>query len=214
MSSYPMRKTLTVSILVGLVALFAGLFVFQHIHFNKEIDPNTFHGTYLKQPRRISEFHLTGIDGKSFDNKQLKGQWTMMFFGFTNCGYVCPTTMAELGKTYRLIKEKRIQPAPRVVMVSIDPDRDNLDKLKNYVRSFDFHFYGARGDQDKIKRMTREMGVVYTKVSPKQNQSPDNYDIQHSGAIIVFNPKGELNAFFTAPHHAKDIADDYRKMVS
>lgn len=214
MSHNATYKILTVSILVGLVALFAGIFVFQHSHFKEEIDPNTFHGTYLKQSRPISDFHLTGTDGQVFDNDHLKGQWTMVFFGFTNCGYVCPTTMAELGKTYRLIKEKNIKPAPKVVMVSIDPDRDSLEKLNSYVHSFDVNFYGARGSQDKIKRMTKEMGVVYTKVLPKNNQPAENYDIQHSGAIIVFNPKGELNAFFTAPHHAEDIAEDYRKLVS
>lgn len=214
MSQINTRKAITVTALVGLAALFAGLFLFQHLHFKEEIDPNTFHGTYLKQSRPISAFELTGTDGQTFDNDHLKGQWTMVFFGFTNCGYVCPTTMAELGKTYRLIKEKNIKPAPKVVMISIDPARDSLEKLKNYVHSFDVNFYGARGSQDKIKHMTREMGVVYTKVLPKQDQSSDNYDIQHSGAIIVFNPKGELNAFFTAPHHAEDIAEDYRKIVS
>ncbi|WP_367608202.1 SCO family protein [Legionella sp. W05-934-2] len=214
MSLNSTRKTATVVALIGLAALFAGVFLFQHIQFKKEIDPNTFHGTYLKQPRPVSTFELTGTDGQTFDNEHLKGQWTMVFFGFTNCGYVCPTTMAELGKTYRLILEKKIHPAPRVVMISIDPARDNLEKLKNYVLSFDKRFYGARGSQAKIKHMTREMGVVYTKVLPKQGKPAENYDIQHSGAIIVFNPKGELNAFFTAPHDAEAIAEDYRKLVS
>ncbi len=208
------RKHVTIAVLFGLAALFAGIFFFQHSHFKQDIDINTFHGTYLKQARPISSFNLIGTDGQPFDNDKLKGQWTMVFFGFTNCGYVCPTTMAELGKTYRLINNKQIKPAPKVVMISIDPARDSLEKLNNYVHSFDAHFYGARGEKDKIKNMTREVGVVYTKVAARKGHAPENYDIQHSGAILVFNPKGELNAFFTAPHNAADIAEDYRKLVS
>lgn len=206
--------TLTVSILLALASLFAGIFVSQHLHFKKKIDAAQFHGTYLENPRTINQFSLIGTDQKPFENTNLQGQWTLVFFGFTNCGYLCPTTMAELGKMYRILEEKGVKKLPRVVMISIDPDRDNLDKLGNYVKSFNSTFYGARGEEDSIKLMTREMGIAYAKVINKENDDPKIYDVQHSGAVMLFNPQGELNAFFTTPHHADLLAKDYLLLVS
>lgn len=206
--------TLTVIFLLGCIGLFAGIFVSQHLHFKKKIDVANFHGTYLKKPRTVNPFALSGIDEMPFDNSSLQGQWTMVFFGFTNCGYLCPTTMAELGKMYRVLEKSGVKQLPRVVMISIDPDRDDLDKLSHYVKAFHPSFYGARGDDDSIKLMTREMGIAYAKVTNKDQADPQKYDVQHSGAVMLFNPQGELNAFFTTPHHAESLAKDYMMLVS
>lgn len=206
--------TFTVVVLLALAGLFSGIFVGQHIHFKKKIDTSTFNGTYLENPRQVNQFSLTGIDEKSFNNKNLKANWTLMFFGFTSCGYVCPTTMAELSKMYRLLEEKGVKNLPRIVMVSIDPERDSPEKLRNYVTSFHPAFYGALGEEDSIKSMTREMGIAYAKVIEKGTNDPNNYDIQHSGALMLFNPNGELNAFFTSPHHADLLAKDYMLLAS
>ncbi|WP_028387950.1 SCO family protein [Legionella fairfieldensis] len=203
----------TVIALIAFMALIAGLFISQHFHQKKKIDPSEFNGTLLEQPRGIKTFSLTGVDKKSFNNASLQGHWTMMFFGFTSCGYVCPTTMAELGKMYHLLEEKGVE-LPRVVMISVDPDRDSLDKLAHYVQAFNAHFYGARGDDNMLKQMTREMGIAYTKVAMANSEDATNYDIEHSGAIMLFNPKGELNAFFTTPHQAALLANDYQLLVS
>lgn len=205
----------TVVGLLAIVALVVGVFVSQYVHFPKKVDPNQFQGTYLQQPRTVQAFDLKGIDHQSFTNESLKGEWTMIFFGFTNCGNICPTSMAELGKMYRLLEAKGVKKLPQVVMISIDPKRDNLKKLGQYVKAFDSHFYGARGNESAVKAMTRELGVVYSKVAFKEGDpASDHYDIQHSGAIMLFNPKGKLNAFFTMPHHAESLASDYMQLVS
>lgn len=206
--------TLTVTILLALAGLFTGIFVSQHLHFKKTIDVAEFHGTYLENPRTVNQFSLIGTDQKPFNNQSLQGHWTVVFFGFTNCGYLCPTTMAELGKMYRILEEKGIKNLPHVVMVSIDPERDNLDKLGHYVSSFHTSFYGATGAEESMKLMTREMGIAYGKIASNDNVDPQNYDIQHSGALMLFNPQGELNVFFTTPHHADLLAKDYMLLVS
>ena len=205
---------ITVAILLAISALFTGLFVSQHLHSKKKIDVAQFHGTYLENPRPVNEFALTGIDNKSFDNSSLQGHWTLVFFGFTNCGYICPTTMAELSKMYHLLEDKKVKDLPQVVMISIDPQRDNIEKLNSYVTSFQSSFYGARGEETAIKAMTREMGVAYAKVVNKDSADPQNYDMQHSGAVMLFNPQGELNAFFTTPHRADLLAKDYMLLIS
>lgn len=206
--------TLTVTILLALAALFAGIFVSQHMHFKKKIDVAQFHGTYLENPRTVNQFSLTGIDNKPFENDSLQGQWTLVFFGFTNCGYLCPTTMAELGKMYRILEQKGVKNLPHIVMISIDPERDTLEKLAHYVSAFHGSFYGARGDEESIKAMTREMGIAYAKIINKDSSNNQSYDMQHSGAVMLFNPQGELNAFFTTPHHADLLAKDYMLLVS
>lgn len=206
--------TFTVVMLLALAGLFSGIFVGQHMHFKKKVDVAKFHGTYLENPRTVNQFSLIGTDQKVFDNASLEGKWTLVFFGFTNCGYLCPTTMAELGKMYRILETKGVKNLPHVVMISIDPDRDNQEKLGHYVASFNPSFYGARGDEPVIKAMTREMGIAYAKVVDKDSKDPASYDVQHSGAVMLFNPQGELNAFFTTPHHADLLAKDYMLLAS
>lgn len=206
--------TFTVVILLALAGLFSGIFVGQHMSFKKKVDVANFHGTYLENPRTINQFSLTGTDQKTFDNASLQNQWTLVFFGFTNCGYLCPTTMAELGKMYRILESKGVKDLPHVVMISIDAERDDQEKLSKYVTSFHPNFYGARGDDLSIKAMTREMGIAYAKVMDKDSNDPKNYDVQHSGAVMLFNPQGELNAFFTTPHRADLLAKDYMLLVS
>lgn len=206
--------TFTVVILLALVGLFSGIFVAQHVHFKKKIDVAKFHGTYLENPRTVNQFSLIRTDQKIFNNASLQSQWTLVFFGFTNCSYLCPTTMAELGKMYRILETKGVKDLPQVVMISLDPDRDDQEKLEHYVTSFHSAFYGARGEEPSIKAMAREMGIAYAKVIDNNSTDAQNYDVQHSGALMLFNPQGELNAFFTTPHHADLLAKDYMLLVS
>lgn len=207
------RMAITVIGLLALVALVAGLFVSQKAQ-NKGIDAHQFHGTFLDKPRAVHPFVLTGIDNAPFNNASLQGHWTMVFFGFTNCGSICPTTMAELGKMYHLLQKKGTKKLPQIVMVSVDPERDSLDKLKHYVKAFDPHFYGARGDENSVNAMTKEMGVAYAKIALPTDENPKNYDIEHTGTVMLFNPKGELSAFFTMPHYASLLAKDYLLLAS
>ena len=208
------RITITVSGLLALIALILGLFVSQHVYLNKSIDLSQFNGTLLDKPREVSAFALTGIDSAQFNNASLEGHWTLVFFGFTSCGSVCPTTMAELAKMYRLLEEKGTKKLPQVVMVSVDPERDNLAGLDHYVKAFNPNFYGARGDEEAIKMMTKEMGIAYAKVASRSSDDSQSYDIEHTGTVMLFNPNGKLSAFFTMPHQASMLAKDYLLLVS
>lgn len=208
------KKLLISGFLLAFAGLCSGIFISQHLSSKKKIDVAAFHGTYLEHPRVVNPFHLTGIDQKRFDNSSLQGQWTLVFFGFTQCGYLCPTTMAELNKMYRILEKKGIKDLPHVIMITIDPKRDSLAQLGHYVTAFNPSFYGARGEESSIKRMTREMGIAYAKVLDKNSKDKEHYDVQHSGAVILFNPEGALNAFFTTPHNAALLAKDYSMLVS
>lgn len=214
MTNNSSRIRATVVSLLATAGMFFGIFIWQHMNPHKKIDPARFNGTYLQNPRAVNPFSLMGTDNKVFNNESLKGHWTLMFFGFTRCGYLCPTTMAELAKMYRTLEKKGVTELPQVVMVSVDPQRDSLEKMRYYVKAFHKNFYGSRGDEAQVNAMTREMGVAFSKVPNKSSSNPEDYDVEHSGAIIVFNPKGELNAFFTTPHHADVLAKDYLMLIS
>ena len=205
---------ITVVVLLAIVAFVAGLFVAQHLHEQKPMDVSQFHGTLLDEPRKLQPFKLIGVDNRPFTNEDLQGQWTMLFFGFTHCASMCPTAMAELGKMYRLLDENGVKPLPRVVMVSLDPKRDTVERLGSYVKAFDLHFYGATGSEESIHAMTREMGIVYVKMAVKKTDATKNYNIEHTGAVILLNPQGELVAFFTMPHQAELLAKDYSLLIA
>ncbi len=101
---------------------------------------------------------------------------------------------------------------PRVVMISVDSERDTTETLGHYVQSFHSSFYGAMGMDDSVQSMAREMGIAYAKIA--NNSDAKNYDIEHSGAIMLFNPQGELIAFFTTPHRADLLAKDYMMLAT
>lgn len=201
------RVMQTVIWLIAFMALMAGFFFAQHVY--KKPSKAQFHGTLLDKPRVIRPFSLTGIDHQPFDNHSLEGHWTMMFFGFTSCGSICPTTMAELGKMYRLLEAKGVETLPQVVMISIDPERDSLKTLGHYVKAFDSHFYGAKASQALIDAMTHELGIAYYKIARKDVDGVKDYTIEHTGTIMLFNPQGQLVAFFTMPHQADLLVHDY-----
>ncbi len=205
---------ITVMGLLAFMALVLGLYVSQQLHFTKHIDTEAFNGTLLDSPRKVSAFSLNDIYNQPFNNASLQGHWTMVFFGFTGCGTICPTTMANLSKMYRLLEAKGVQKLPKVVMISVDPERDSMDKLAHYVTSFNAHFLGAYGDEPMLKKMTQELGIAYTKVVKPSTENMQNYDIEHTGTIILFNPHGELSAFFTMPHDASHLAEDYLLLVA
>lgn len=202
----------TIALLLVLAGIFIGAFLFQHIDFKHKINPDQFHGAYLEQPKQIQDFSFTGIDNGAFNKTYLQGHWTLVFFGFTNCPNICPTTMAELSKMYRMLEKKGVDKKPQVVFVSVDPLRDSLEKLEHYVHAFHKDFYAARGEEGQVQAMAHELGVAFAKTP--QGSDAQNYDIQHGGAVLLFNPQGELNAILTPPHKAPALVTDYLMVIS
>jgi len=201
-------RTTVLGLSVFTIALF-GLFISQHQILNKKQDLSQFHGTLLEKPRNLSEFALLGSDNQPFNNSSLQGHWTLAFFGFTSCGSICPTIMAELSKMYNLLESKGQKSLPNIVMISLDPKRDTLDKLASYVKAFHPSFYGASGDELSVNKLTSELGIAYAKIAKKDIENSEGYDIEHTGTLILLNPKGEIAAFFTTPHNASLLAEDY-----
>jgi len=160
-------------------------------------------------PRHISEFKLIGDNQKPFTNKNLKGHWSFVFFGFTQCPQLCPTTLSVLNKTYKALQKARVKSMPQVVFISIDPERDNPKVIKNYLISFNKNFVGATGTKKQLAKLTREFSVVYMQIA-RRNGQQGKYDIEHSGAILLTDPQGKLYSIFTMPHNPATIASDFK----
>jgi protein SCO1/2 len=208
------RVKLTIMVLSGLIALLVGIFAAKTIISKNKFNPEEFHGTWLEHSREINNFSLESTNSQIFNNNSLKGKWTLLFFGFTRCGYLCPTTLSEMNKMYHQLEEKGIKDLPQVVLITVDPENDSLSTLNQYVKSFNPHFIAARGSEEMLKNMASEMGVAYTKVAVTNNSEKEQYSIEHTGTIMVFNPKGELKAFFTTPHQAATLSKDYLMLIS
>jgi protein SCO1/2 len=200
-----------VYILLAVLAMFGGLFIGFKMSGNlAPAKPPVINGTILPQGRLIAPFHLVDYDNKAFGPEQLKDQWTFMFFGYTNCPDVCPSTMFQFNLVANELKKTpEILANTKFVLVSVDPERDTPELLKQYLGYYNKDFIGVTGSQEEIKKFTRGLGILYAKSEPEEGK--DNYLVDHSAAILLTNNEGNLYAIFSAPHEAIKIAQDYVK---
>lgn len=168
-------------------------------------------GTAFPIAREIEPFALKNApNGEPFTKEQLKGQWSMLFFGFTNCAMLCPTTLTSLNQLYSTLTSDHISQLPQVYFISIDPERDSLKRINQYVTSFNPHFKGATGTEAQLETMTHELNILYSKANPNQDK---DYQIDHSGTVLVINPQGNLAALFSPPIDANALAEDYERLI-
>jgi protein SCO1/2 len=204
------RNKKLISIILAAVTLVAAIEIYFGFLQRHEVANNVkIDGVFLAQSKEINNFNLTDSNGKPFTQENLKGHWTMMFFGFTNCGMVCPTTMAALADMYkRLEKDLPKDQMPQIVMVSVDPDRDSQQKMKEYVTTFNSNFMGARADMTETVALEKQLHIAAAKMQV-DGQGKNQYTINHSAEILLVNPKGQLQAYLSYPHQAEQMAKDY-----
>lgn len=162
------------------------------------------------QTRPLAPFTLMDQDGQPFGNERLQGRWSFFFFGYTHCPDVCPTTLVSLNEAMNKIATTENAKAPQVIFISVDPDRDDTDRLKGYVEYFNPDFLGLTGTPAAINVLTSTLGILHIK-TPNPND-PQNYLVDHTATVLLINPKGELLALFGAPHHADKIAADFNRL--
>lgn len=145
-------------------------------------------------PRDPGEFSLIDHHGSPFTREDLIDQWTLIFFGFTHCPDICPTTMAELAELKAQLVGTEASDA-RVVMLSVDPARDTPERLAQYVPYFHADFVGVTGDFTDILSFAQRLNAPFRKVS-----EPDGaYQMEHSANVMLMNPRGDYHGFFRAP---------------
>lgn len=148
----------------------------------------------LQTPRKFSEFEFTDHKGQPFGMEQLKDKWSLIFFGFTHCPDICPTTMASAAKMYAGLEDDE-KDQLQVILISLDPERDTTEKLAEYVPYFNPGFIGATGNKYVLLKLATELNVAFSKVELEGG----DYTIDHSGNMILVNPYGHYYGFLKPP---------------
>ena len=164
--------------------------------------------TLLAEPKPLTDFALTDDRNRRFDLASLKGKWSFLFFGFTHCPDVCPTTLAELARARdKIFKSTAGVENIQFVFVSVDPNRDTVGKLGQYVRYFDATFVGVTGDNAQIANLASQLGAFYeVAVTP----GAENYSVSHSAALFLLDPQARQHAVFAPPLDAQAISERFK----
>jgi protein SCO1 len=161
-------------------------------------------GTAYPSPRALTDFALVDTHGAPATPATLRGHPTLVFFGFTNCPDVCPTTLAILA-----MAQKRVAvPGLKVALISVDPERDTPEQLGRYVGSFGSEFIGLTGTPPEIVKVTRAFGVASSRVE----LAGGNYTMDHSATVFVLDSDARIVAVFTPPLRAEALERDLEQL--
>jgi protein SCO1/2 len=172
-------------------------------------DKPAFKGIDLTGAAYARSLNLTDQDGRSRTLADFKGKVVVVFFGYTQCPDVCPTTMAEVAEVKRSLGADgdKVQG----VFVTVDPERDTAQLLKAYISSFDPSFVALRGSEEQTQAAAKEFKVFYAKVPGK---TPDSYMVDHTAASFIFDTEGRVRVYARYGAGAQPVADDIRLLLA
>lgn len=199
------RTQKTLFVLVAAVALVLGLTVNKVLNSKGDgtdkvalLDAGI---VLLPQSRGLPGLSLTNQDGQAQAVDQLKGQWSLLFFGYTFCPDICPATLAQLRQLKGMLPAET-QAKLRVVLVTVDPHRDNPEQLKKYLGFFDPAFMGLTGAQEDLQKLAGAVSIPYIPA----DTSKENYTVDHSGNLVIIGPDGTQRGFIRAPLNNAKLA--------
>ena len=160
--------------------------------------------TILPASAEVPDFALLDQHGNALGRDTFIGQWDLVFFGFANCPDVCPLTLQVLESAKRQLADAGATVLPRIVLVSVDPERDTPERLDKYLGSFGDDLLGITGDLAEIRKLTSGLGIFFNKAYT----SDDDYTMDHSAVVLVIDPRGEFHALFSAPHEIANFVHD------
>lgn len=204
------RSNLLIFLPVAVLAALAGMGVAHFLPGQAQRDTTETRALVLQAPRALPEFLLTDHRRQPFGPDRLQGQWTLLFFGFTHCPDVCPTTLNTLSGMTTRLADLPPETRPAVVMISVDPTRDTVEKLAGYVPFFDPDFVGVTGDMGEIMALTRGLGVAFA-YQPARDGT--EYTVEHTASVFLIDPRGRLAAIFNTPHRVEELDSEYREIM-
>ncbi len=163
--------------------------------------------TLWPDPRPLPDFTLQDHEGRDFGPVSMRGHWSWVFFGFTHCNEICPTTLARLALARgQLQSDPGLHGITRTVLVTLDPERDDPAALADYVRRFDATFVGVSGKPGAVDALARWFGVAH-----ETHAGSDQID--HSGHIFLVDPEGRLRGVYTGDPGPEALAEDLRLLA-
>jgi protein SCO1/2 len=198
------RTQITVFVLVAIVALVLGLTVNKVLTSKGQGDPTVLLDAgivLLPKSRSLPELSLTNQDGQVVAVDQLKDQWSLLFFGYTFCPDICPATLAQLRQLQGQLPPETLAKL-RIVLVTVDPNRDTPEQLKKYLDYFDAGFIGLTGEQATLQKLANGVSIPYIPA----DTSKENYTVDHSGNLVIIGPDGKQRGFIRAPINNAKLA--------
>lgn len=211
----PMFNRTTLLILLVALATGAGLFAAEYV-FNRgpSAGPELQTVRRLSTPRELPAFTLQQSDRTPLVPGELRGHWTVVFIGFTFCPDVCPTTLAELAQAQKQWEALPETTRPRVLFVSVDPERDTIEKLGEYAHGFHKDTLAATADIPSLETFAKSLSLVFAKVPLGDDGAADQYTIDHSATLIVLDPQGRMAGIIQPPLKPRAIAEDLLALTS
>jgi len=166
-------------------------------------------GTALLEPRALPELQLVDGNNATFTRANLQGHWSLLYFGYTTCPDICPTTLSTLAQVEKNLSDMPEPKRPQVVFVSVDPQRDTPAIVQRYVKFFSPRFTGVTGDSKQIQALTTAVGVPVV-ITPTENGA---YTVDHSATLFAVDPKGRIAAVFSPPFVVDTLSADLRRLV-
>jgi protein SCO1 len=168
----------------------------------------TFVGTDISSVRMDTAFSLKDFNGRIRTLEDFKGKVVVLFFGFTHCPDICPTTLTDLKKTMVLLKDKAS--AVQVIFITLDPARDTEDVLKKFIPTFNSSFLGFTGTESDIDKVANQLKIFNKKVN---DGSKAGYTIDHSAGLYVIDKKGSIKLHISNGQKPEDLASDLAKLI-
>ncbi|HEU4813359.1 MAG TPA: SCO family protein [Xanthomonadaceae bacterium] len=162
----------------------------------------------LPAPRALPAFDLAQADGTRLEPADLQGHWTIVFLGFTHCPDVCPTTLAELAMAQDQWEGVPGASRPRVLFVSVDPERDTAEATGRYAHHFHPDTLAATGDIPSLEAFATSLGMVFMKAPPPEGAPADQYSVDHSATLVLVDPQGRMAGLLRPPLQPDAIAAD------
>ncbi len=160
-------------------------------------------------PRRFSDFSLLNYDNEIVNKEILEGKWSLIFFGYTFCPDICPLTMSTLKQFSQILEAvEDYNDDTQVIMVSVDPQRDTPDRLKDYVTFFNKDNLALTGEYIDIFNLSSQLNIAFGYL-PGEGE---NYLVTHSGEIALINPNGHFHGFFKVPHDPEKMASNFEQV--
>jgi len=188
---------------IAAAAALAGVFVARQL--NQPAVPSLESGTALPQPRPLADFNLVDTQGAAASPAVFRGHPTLVFFGFTHCPDVCPTTLALLAS----VQKQVALPGLKVALISVDPERDTPQQLGQYISSFGGDLIGLTGDAPEIVKTTKSFGVAASRVELPGG----GYTMDHSATVFALDSNARIVAVFTPPFKAAALTRDVAKLA-
>jgi protein SCO1 len=168
----------------------------------------TFVGKDISSVRMDTAFSLKDFNGRIRTLEDFKGKVVVLFFGFTHCPDICPTTLTDLKKTMVLLKDKAS--AVQVIFITLDPARDTEDVLKKFIPTFNSSFLGLTGTESDIDKVANQLKIFNKKVN---DGSKAGYTIDHSAGLYVIDKKGSIKLHISNGQKPEDLASDLAKLI-